>query len=53
MYADGVGTPPDRAAAITALNAAKSKPLDSSDTTMSGEIKSLERRLNADGAAER
>lgn len=53
VHADGVGTPPDRAAAMAALNAAKGKPLDSSDTVMSGKIKSLEQRLNADGATKR
>ena len=53
LYADGVGTPPDRAAAIAALNAAKGKPLDDSDTRAPDKIKHLERRLNADGADKR
>ena len=53
LYADGVGTPPDRTAAAVALDAAKGKSLDSSDTILLGRIKSLERRLNADGAAKR
>ena len=53
LYADGVGTPPDRTAAAAALDAAKGESLDSSDTTLLDRMKSLERRLNADGATKR
>ena len=54
LHADGIGTSPDRAAAITALNAAKDKPLmDDSDTRTPDGIKLLERRLNAAEAAKR
>ena len=42
LYADGVGTPADRAAAVTALNSAKGKPLDDSDYTNSERMKLLE-----------
>ena len=47
LYADGVGTPADRAAAVTALNSAKGKPIDDSDYTNPERMKLLERRLDA------
>ena len=53
LHADGRGTPPNQAAAIAALSAAKGKKLDDSDTTTPGKIKLLERRLNAAGMAKR